>query len=638
MPRRPKQHQLEDISRDEFSRILPREWVFRDKDKDYGIDAEVEIFDDEGQATGLVFWVQLKATEEKNIEKAKKFSLSLDSLGYYKSLELPVMVVRYVSENDSFYYRWSHEIDPYPVKNNQKSKTIAFNQKLTTENAHQIVSYINKINKIKNRHFYLPIKTSVETEPQFIAGKDKWSFESKLRSELNRFTDIISVEKNEKESLVQLIISETELKVSFSGVTGCVIHYIDQIDCDFEKELAISSMAGVALALAKSGAPDLASKIVLKPEVAKYLFSKEKLAAHILPLILKTTYFESIIELLIDNLGHQKSNLIEMLALSSSVALKTNAVHKVSIEKLLIKSLEKYKSNGWEDLYGSAHYNLANFYRAESKFKESLRHYCSAKNYEPEYLKRDYYHREIAGTLFELGRYMLSANSYKKAIELGDERFDMALCADALMYSGQYKEALDFLTEYMKDNCDVSPSWQLKFTFLDSLIENIDIDRQVRAPKKAVKYIDVGKDGRVFQKNCEEALELDYLCGLAWFNLGWYYYQKEDIESAQFCYMSCAILQPRDIEAWINAIKLGFSNDTPIGLLPLMIAVGYHHRGEEFLHEVFKLVENIPSDNRDAFLQMISDNLLELEQRPNKKELRIVGADKEVVDVLSAEE
>jgi len=383
---------------------------------------------------------------------------------------------------------------------------------------------------------------------------------------------------------------------------------------------------------------ELASKIVLKPEVAKYLFSNEQLAAHILPLILKTTYFESIIELLIDNLGHQKSNLIEMFALSSSVALKNNAVNKGAIEKLLIKSLEKYKSNGWEDLYGSAHYNLANFYRAKSKFKESLRHYCSAKNYEPEYLERDYYHREIAGTLFELGRYKLSANSYKKAIELGEERFDMALCADALMYSGQYKEALDLLTEYMKDNCDVSPSWELKFTFLDSLIENIDVERQVRAPKKAVKYIDVDKEGSVSQKNCEEALELDYLCGLAWFNLGWYYYQKEDIKSAQLCYMSCAILQPRDIEAWINAIKLGFSNETPIGLLPHMISVGYHHRGEEFLHEVHKLVENIPSDNRDAFLQMISEHLLELEQRLNRKELRIIGADKEVIDVLSTEE
>jgi len=41
MPSRVKQHQLEDISRSKFSLSLPREWVMRDKDKDYGIDAEV---------------------------------------------------------------------------------------------------------------------------------------------------------------------------------------------------------------------------------------------------------------------------------------------------------------------------------------------------------------------------------------------------------------------------------------------------------------------------------------------------------------------------------------------------------------------------------------------------------------------
>jgi hypothetical protein len=62
MPKQPKKHQIEEISINEFKRLLPREWVYREKDKDYGIDGEVEIFTN-GIATGCIFYIQLKATD-----------------------------------------------------------------------------------------------------------------------------------------------------------------------------------------------------------------------------------------------------------------------------------------------------------------------------------------------------------------------------------------------------------------------------------------------------------------------------------------------------------------------------------------------------------------------------------------------
>ena len=45
MPKRVYQHEIEDSSRAKFQLALPRKWVFRDKAKDYGIDGEVELFD-----------------------------------------------------------------------------------------------------------------------------------------------------------------------------------------------------------------------------------------------------------------------------------------------------------------------------------------------------------------------------------------------------------------------------------------------------------------------------------------------------------------------------------------------------------------------------------------------------------------
>lgn len=45
MAKRIRTHILEDESRIAFMQALPAEWVYRDKDKDYGIDCEVEIFE-----------------------------------------------------------------------------------------------------------------------------------------------------------------------------------------------------------------------------------------------------------------------------------------------------------------------------------------------------------------------------------------------------------------------------------------------------------------------------------------------------------------------------------------------------------------------------------------------------------------
>ena len=73
MPKRPRQHELEDLSRTAF-RALVQPWVFRDKNPDYGIDAEVEIFDISRKATGDLFLVQLKAIEHLSSRSSGVFA------------------------------------------------------------------------------------------------------------------------------------------------------------------------------------------------------------------------------------------------------------------------------------------------------------------------------------------------------------------------------------------------------------------------------------------------------------------------------------------------------------------------------------------------------------------------------------
>lgn len=62
--KRTRPHVLENESRKALENLLPPEWIYRKKDPDYAIDAEIQIVEDE-KVTEKVVWVQLKATEEK---------------------------------------------------------------------------------------------------------------------------------------------------------------------------------------------------------------------------------------------------------------------------------------------------------------------------------------------------------------------------------------------------------------------------------------------------------------------------------------------------------------------------------------------------------------------------------------------
>src|SRR2546426_5799774 len=70
MPKRPRSHQLEDLSERAIRSVLPSRWVVRADRPDYGIDLSIEIVDESETLTGRRFFVQLKGTDEQLLKKA----------------------------------------------------------------------------------------------------------------------------------------------------------------------------------------------------------------------------------------------------------------------------------------------------------------------------------------------------------------------------------------------------------------------------------------------------------------------------------------------------------------------------------------------------------------------------------------
>ena len=114
MTRRPRSHELEAESRLAFSASLPSAWVFRDLTPDYGLDGIVEVFNEQGLATGHLFFVQLKATDQT--AAAPRVRLPLRLLDYYTTLVLPVLLVVFHAPTSALYARWIGDNSPPPLR------------------------------------------------------------------------------------------------------------------------------------------------------------------------------------------------------------------------------------------------------------------------------------------------------------------------------------------------------------------------------------------------------------------------------------------------------------------------------------------------------------------------------------------
>ncbi len=110
MPKRPRSHELEDLSRNQLRNIFAqRGWVVWDLHPDYGEDLFVRIFS-QNTATQYSFFVQAKATDhiEDYIHKDGKhlsYPIKLDHAKYWGKFWEPVIITIWDAKSNTTYWQ-----------------------------------------------------------------------------------------------------------------------------------------------------------------------------------------------------------------------------------------------------------------------------------------------------------------------------------------------------------------------------------------------------------------------------------------------------------------------------------------------------------------------------------------------------
>lgn len=642
MPKRPRSHQLEEESWKAFSNAIPNYWILRRPQPDYGLDGEVEIFNQSGSSTGLMFLVQLKGTDTVNKLKALSFPFSLEMLDYYKSLPMPVLLVRYHSPSKELYFRWVHGIDPYySRKKGSKSVSVKFKEenKWTGQTPDSVVKYLKIFKQLHNPNLPLPIKFVFDFPEREVFSVASAKIESMVRDAAGALSDIISFQAKPDDELTPKIkITNDLIEINIAGIYGCTFHISPKTySKENIHELPHDVLVAISLALHGLGhdniAADIAKEHILASGLRKQFEVIREIAA-CFALARRVDLALNVAKEFIELYGYEPLTYM-IFSLPAFKKVNMTDLEFQSFKELHIMAINKAKDNG--DLKSAAMccYNLGNHLRKRaSDFKlkrEVFKYYRLAAKYDPAYKTRPYFWAESAGLLFLLDKFGFAETFYNKALELGAPIECMALRADALMFAGRYMDAKELFEGYANKADEVDSEWLLKLWVLPELIRIIKIEKQIRYPLKAMKIADIrGQSSKEAEERFNLAFEYDGLCGLAWFNRGVHKALKKDHKEALISFLIEGLIQPNDTEAWSNVLFCVFNDKEYAWIIPHVLSTAYFVNGEDLIRHFAQIVEQkgLPQESKNMIINAVGSLIRELKiSRDHKPILRFFSSD-----------
>lgn len=445
-----------------------------------------------------------------------------------------------------------------------------------------------------------------------------------------RFTSHLRIAVNPKSTLIQpvydtndsdAVISLTDdtLSVDILEKKGFFLHHIDHTPYLNTEELIGDLFVSLSVALLIFKKEQNAITILESLALSSRGLKNKQIAFTFIKIYISNGNPHKALKLW-ENIPQEEKDETDEIAFQMliSSASKYNADDGVdAYEKYLINSINEYKladiSSKKEKTYlGTLHYNYANFLRSNGRFKDSVDNFEKALEYNPHYNKEDYVFKEMAGSLFEMEEYNKSAQCYKNGLSLKDDSYTIALYADALMMSGEYKQSREQFQKYFEKHDNIKVEWCLKENILAYIVEEHGIEVQNRKPDEVSKTdaIKNACTADIPQKEILSVLQLDAISPLVWYNLGQSYVKEEKFDDAAMSFLICALINRKDNEAWINTFGCAWNTKkVPIKFLLHIIHVGYELSGEEFINSVYAhletISEHIPKEHVDILFVTI---------------------------------
>lgn len=648
MPKRPRQHELDDVSRRAFNAALPSHLVFEGRANDYGIDGAVEMFQD-GETTGNFFDVQLKGTD-RPIAEALNVYIPHGHAQYYRSLDRPLLMVRYHAPTEGLYVRWFHSFDPHYGGVNEKTITFTWDpadiwSEMTFD---RLEAEVVAFRRFRSAALQLPVRFAVRVQDEHLHGVVATDLLQRIRSDLNSVgAGLIEVTEHD-EHVPEIRLTATTSVVDLQSVTTATLHHehdgpekhLDRFPSDIG--------LGVALALDQVGHADLAARLAVRTADTAAIIEEPDVLFWIVGVLARTHRIHEAVDLADalarrEEAGARASSEIIRLLPGLVAAQPLSEAERAAQIGALERQAETADAGGDAKGGRTAHYNLARQLRQEDSGR-SLHHFFEAVRCDPGYVNRDYFCKEVAALFFLNGHYEFAIHFYERALELGAGGITRALLADALLFAGQYRRSYDTFASVFEASDDVPMEFYLKFRATGWLLASLELEEQERnvelAEARAMEARpEVAQEERA--RLCFEALSQDALCGPAWHTLGVLLNAQDRTPQAFRAFVISCIIEPWQVGPWTNAIATvpdGESEDEQqMALLAGAVIAAAHARHGETLETALRAgMTGDDEEAKDRFMEdfrALVDSVKEEEE--DELELRLLAEEGDAYELIT---
>ncbi|NCO51322.1 MAG: DUF4365 domain-containing protein [Deltaproteobacteria bacterium] len=561
---------------------LPETWVMHDFRRDYGIDVQIEIFDTDGNSTGLRVYGQLKATDKNESEDI--LSLDRNHFEYWAAHSDPVLLLRFFSTTGTFKWCWMHDIE-WRMKSSASSVDAA--PHLAPWSKEETPKVIEQLARLRNQNLHQrlssPTTVSVRNASDGIAGSLKLAtlIESLLPSISFRVLGEL-----ESTCHFDVLFEGKSLRVGFVGLPGFVVSSDEDCDIEHIADLAVLLIFFISCRYNRNS-----DARVIASQASATLFGA--VSEEFQPLLFDGLMYSLGIDQAIPLIMSKVVNVYDPIVWFKIHAAGYRASKLHGQTELWLKQLKNWAdAPPYPEMSATAAYNAANSLAQANLWHEALDYYKLAGERDRSYFDKDYYWAELGAAQFETDQAAAAAASYQKAFDINPTPAGQWRLGDALFHCGHYESAYKNIFDALARDENLGSYPRLIMAVCDELISTWGIKEQEIQPiddsiqnklmtlKEAASADDLILSLRPY-------LEICAINPLLSFNSGHVANISNQPRLALYRYLTCALRQRGDTQAWANTIAAAFQINEA-DLLLLILDSAYFYVGEELVEAVLK--------------------------------------------------
>lgn len=608
MGMRPRQHVLEELSRRAFRAAFPAEWVVRDQEQDYGLDAQVQPFEREEPACPP-FFAQLKATDSGNGD-ATGVTVRLDTerLRQYLDAPHPVMLVGFHAPTGGIFFAWVHRLvqampeDERRMWRYQKTVSLRLKTSLTSASPAGLLEDVRQFFRLRGGVQKPPTVRLRVTLPPGDSTRSSAVLDS-LATWVTGTQSRVQLDSEEAEVCLDVTDDWANVRLRYSSMDVTLPSFLPHPPEADEAAALVKVVAAVALSMAglhRDAATLLVAAIAehARPEgVLEHVLGQRVVWGVLVTAKASHEAFSAAETLVAQGLPSHAL----LAAAAGRAALRPQAEGQRFTGEQRYRSILKSlltQARAPEGI-GTLHYNLANSLLGSGFYRQAVTHYLAAAEHAPAYLERDYWWRETGGALLERNCLRLARAYYEYACLLSDERLPTGLLADTLFRLRRFDAADELFSKWFVNNPDLDEDLLLRHIVVSTLKDEFGSGprRMGLAHRQAVAAYKI-QDPELQYQALHEALKLDPLCEYAWNNYAALRSTRQPEHTADWWLIAATLTGWCDVETCVRAIAALEKVELQIARLAkvALVRLAVRHHGERFFLEVPRVLTVQPGE------------------------------------------